>query len=81
MKARTIALALTAGFLAAAPTTSEARIHLHYGYCSHFLHYDYSHGNALSAISYIYPAANWGPFFQCHMYSTPVLVLPLPAPY
>jgi hypothetical protein len=38
------------------------------------LHYDYSHSNSLSPDSYIYPAANWGPFFQCRMYYSPVYV-------
>jgi len=81
MKARLIALALAAVIAAATSQPSVARSYRHYGYCTHFLHYDYSHSNALSPMSYIYPAANWGPFFQCHMYFAPVLVaLPTPAP-
>jgi hypothetical protein len=40
------------------------------------LYDDYTHSNALSASSYIYPAANWGPFFHCRMYYSPVLVAP-----
>ena len=52
---------------------AEARIYAHRsGYCLHALHYDYSHSNSLSPYSYIYPAANWGPFFQCRMYYSPV---------
>jgi hypothetical protein len=59
---------------------AEARIYSHrYGYCLHALHYDYSHSNNLSPYSYFYPAANWGPFFQCRMYYSPVYVYqPLP---
>jgi hypothetical protein len=59
---------------------SEARTYPHrFGYCLHALHYDYSHSNSLSPDSYIYPAANWGPFFQCRMYYSPVYVSqPLP---
>jgi hypothetical protein len=52
---------------------AEARIYPHrYGSCLHSLHFDYSHSNSLSPYSYIYPAANWGPFFQCRMYYSPV---------
>jgi hypothetical protein len=47
------------------------------GYCLHALHYDYSHSNSLSPYSYIYPAANWGPFFQCRMYYSPGYYQPL----
>jgi hypothetical protein len=47
----------------------EAKVYAHkHRYCGYGLHYDYTHSNALSPDSYIYPAANWGPFFQCHMY-------------
>jgi hypothetical protein len=45
-------------------------------YCGYGLHFDYSHGDALSPPSYVYPAANWGPFFQCHMYYWPVYDYP-----
>jgi hypothetical protein len=56
---------------AATSRPAEARSYGHrYGYCLHALHYDYSH--SLSPYSYIYPAANWGPFFQCRMYYSPV---------
>jgi hypothetical protein len=79
MKARLIVLALAAVVTAATPQSSEARGYRH---CTYFLHYDYAHSNALSPMSTIYPAANWGPFFQCHMYVGPVLVLlRTPAPY
>ncbi len=82
MKARPVALGLAALLTAAMPLTSKARSYGHYGHCTHFLHYDYSRSNALSLMSYIYPAANWGPFFQCHMYYAPAMViLPTPAPY
>jgi hypothetical protein len=67
-------LVLAACFLdAAASKPAEARSYPHrYGYCLHALHYDYSHSNNLSPYTYIYPAANWGPFFQCRMYYSPV---------
>jgi hypothetical protein len=60
--------------------SAEARGYLHrYSYCLHALHFDYTHSNSLSPDSYIYPAANWGPFFQCRMYYSPVYVYqPLP---
>jgi hypothetical protein len=59
-----------------AAAASEAKTYGHkHRYCGYGLHYDYTHSNALSPYSYIYPAANWGPFFQCHMYYSPVYLL------
>jgi hypothetical protein len=56
------------------PSPAEARAHRHHsGYA---LYYDYSHGNALSATSYVYPAANWGPFFHRVRHYGPVPVVP-----
>ena len=46
---------------------AEARSHAYHQAC-YGLHYDLSHGNVLSPLTYIYPVANWGPFFQCHVY-------------
>ncbi len=72
---REVGLVVLAFVVLAAATSrpAEARIYPHrYGYCLHALHYDYSHRNSLSPLSYIYPAANWGPFFQCRMYVSPV---------
>jgi hypothetical protein len=58
---------------AAASGPSEAKIYAHrHHYCGYGLHYDYTHSNALSPYSSIYPVANWGPFFQCRMYYGPV---------
>ena len=72
MRMASVALAV-AVVTAAASGPSEARIYVHkHRYCGYGLHYDYTHSNALSPDSYIYPAANWGPFFQCHMYYGPV---------
>src|ERR1700736_2764651 len=72
MRMAPVALAV-AVVAAAASGPSEARIYVHkHRYCGYGLHYDYTHSNALSPTSYIYPAANWGPFFQCHMYYGPV---------
>jgi hypothetical protein len=70
-----LAMALVVTALTAAP--SEARTHRH-RYCTAYLHYDYSQSNALSPLSIIIPAANWGPFFQCQLYYGPALYLPAP---
>jgi hypothetical protein len=79
MKAVQIALAVIA-IAALAPKPSEARAYAHrHGHHGCPLDDDYMHSNALSANSYIYPAANWGPFFRCRMYYAPVyVVLALP---
>ncbi len=53
---------------------SEARIVHNHHSCGYGPYYDYSHSNALSPYSYIYPAANWGRFFQCRMFYSPVYV-------
>jgi hypothetical protein len=59
--------------------SSEARVYApRHSYCSYTLHYDYSHSNSLSPLSYVYPMANWGPFFQCHLYRTPIVYVPGP---
>jgi hypothetical protein len=50
---------------------SEARMHRACGYGQLF---DYSHSSTLSPYTYVYPAANWGRFFQCHTYYGPVAV-------
>jgi hypothetical protein len=79
MRAGRVALAVIAIAIAALTSgPSEARVyahrHSHYG-CH--LYDDYTHSNALSVNSYIYPAANWGPFFRCRMYYSPVVVAPV----
>jgi hypothetical protein len=62
--------------------SSEARGYAHrHGHCGYALHYDYTHSNNLSPLTYIYPMANWGPFFQCHLYRTPVVYVYPPGPY
>jgi hypothetical protein len=58
--------------IAAAPTPSEARHYRHH-HCGAYD--DYTHSNQLSSLSYIFPAANWGPFFHCRMYVSPVVTL------
>jgi hypothetical protein len=62
--------ALGAGLLSV-PGSAEARAHRHHG--SYALYYDYTHGNMLSPASYVYPAANWGPFFHRVRHYGPVL--------
>jgi hypothetical protein len=52
--------------LLAIPSSAEARAHRHWhhSYSGYALYYDYSHGNVQSPTTYLYPAANWGPFFH-----------------
>ena len=79
MKAGFAALA-TIAIVAATSGSAEARGHHRHGYYGCHMYDDYAHSNALSGLSYIRPAANWGPFFRCRMYSSPVIsVLPTPA--
>jgi hypothetical protein len=80
MRAGHVALAIIA-IVVSTSGPSEARryAHRHSLYGCH-QYDDYTHSNALSVNSYIYPAANWGPFFHCRAYISPVLVAPV-APY
>ena len=78
MRSLAVAFGLALAVVTSAP--AEAKRY----YCGYSLHYDYSHSNFLSPRTYIYPAANWGPFFQCRYYRSPVVYLPLsyqPQPY
>jgi hypothetical protein len=60
--------------LLSAPGPAEARAHRHWHhYGSYTLYYDYTHGSTLSPVSYVYPAANWGPFFHRVRHYGPVL--------
>jgi hypothetical protein len=84
MKAALVALAVVT---IAALTAAPAEAHRHHRY-AHYAHYygchmsdDYTHSNALSGMSYVYPAANWGPFFRCRMYTSPVISAPLAPAY
>jgi hypothetical protein len=79
MKAALVALAVVAiAALTAAP--AEARRHHRYAYHGCHQYDDYTRGNTLSGLSYVYPAANWGPFFHCRMYYSPVIsAAPSPA--
>jgi len=77
MKKTGIALAGLAAVALALPSASNARSYRHHARCDYGLHYDYHHGNVQSPYTYLYPAANWGPFFACRMYSGPIYV-PLP---
>ena len=73
-------LALLAVTALAVPGSAEARTHRHWHhYHSYALYYDYDHGNMLSPASYIYPAANWGPFFHRIRHYGPVLPYQPPA--
>jgi hypothetical protein len=80
MRAGRVALAVIAiAVSSSGPSEARGYAHRHGHYGCH-LYDDYTRSNALSVNSYIYPAANWGPFFRCHMYVSPVLVVPA-APY
>lgn len=76
-KAGLTALATILTVAAASPSQANGyRYHYRHGYCGYALHYDYSHASFLSPASYIFPVANWGRFFQCHVYYGPVVYLP-----
>ena len=46
-------------------SSAQARAHRHWHHYRHYtLYYDYSHDNWQSRWTYVYPAANWGPFFH-----------------
>ncbi len=65
--------ALTAGLLVIC-NPAEARVHRHWHHHSHYaLYSDYSYGNWQSPTTYIYPAANWGPFFHRVRHYGPIL--------
>jgi hypothetical protein len=52
---------------------AEARTFVHrHAYCG--VYRDYGHTNVLAPLTYVYPVANWGPFFACHLYFGPVYV-------
>ena len=65
-RAALISVALTI----VAATPAHAGHYRHYR-CSS-LNYDYSHSSLLSPLTYVFPSANWGPFFYCRMYYSPV---------
>jgi hypothetical protein len=76
MRAGRIALAVLA-IAASASGPLEARTYAHrHGHYGCHLYDDYTRSNALSSNSFIYPAANWGPFFRCRMYYSPVVSAP-----
>ncbi len=59
--------------LLSVPGSAEARAHRHRHHTHYALYYDYALGNTLSPASYVYPAANWGPFFHRVRHYGPVL--------
>ncbi|MGA7807982.1 hypothetical protein [Bradyrhizobium sp.] len=73
--AAALVLAATSG-----PSAARGYAHRHHHSCGYWLHYDYTHSNQLSPMSSIYPAANWGPFFQCRLYVSPVIYVAPPGP-
>ena len=75
---RSVMILLAAALLAITSTSSEAR-HYRYNRCDFGPPYDAGHNSFLSPLSYVFPAADWGPFYRCRMYYTPIE--PLPARY
>jgi hypothetical protein len=53
---------------------AEARTYYAHRHGCYGLHYDYSHSSLLSPFGFVYPIANWGPFFQCRLYYSPLLL-------
>ena len=81
MKKRTIYVASVAALAVSvltASTSAEARSHhRHWHHYSHVaLYHDYSFGNVQSPTTYIYPAANWGPFFHRVRHYGPIVYQP-----
>lgn len=68
----TSAAALAVALFAFSSPAEARRANWHH-YSKYTLYYDYSYGNSLSPWSYIYPAANWGPFFHRVRHYGPVL--------
>jgi hypothetical protein len=66
---------LAAAFLATISTSSEAR-HYQHNSCDFGPPHEYGRNNALSPLSYIYPAADWGPFYRCRYYMGTIVPLP-----
>jgi hypothetical protein len=61
----------------AAPGSAEAHARRHWHHYDRYtLYYDYSFSNVQSRWTYIYPAANWGPFFHHVRHYGTVLYLP-----
>ena len=83
MKKAVIILASVAALAAtslAVPSSAEARAHRHrHHYSGYALYYDYTQSNMLSPATYIYPAANWGPFFHRVRHFGPILPYQPPA--
>jgi hypothetical protein len=82
MKTMTTILAAIAALvvtLLIAPSSADARAHRHWHqYGDYALYQDYSYGNVQSPWTYIYPAANWGPFFRGVRHCGPVAPYALP---
>ena len=72
---RSVMILLAAALLATTSTSSEAR-HYRHNSCDFGPPNEYSRNNFLSPLSYVYPAADWGPFYRCRMYYTPMVSLP-----
>jgi hypothetical protein len=75
MKKALMVLGLSAT-LALITGSAQARHWRYHAYCDAITYTDYSHGSSLSPWAYIYPVANWGPFFHCVRHFGPVVYLP-----
>jgi hypothetical protein len=72
MKRLTASMALAAALIVTLLASSaDARVYRHWHTHSQPLYYTY--GNVQSPWTYIYPAANWGPFFRRVGHYGPVL--------
>jgi hypothetical protein len=75
MKKALMVLGLSAT-LALITGSAQARHWRYHAYCDGITYTDYSHGSSLSPWTYIYPVANWGPFYHCVRHFGPVVYLP-----
>ena len=67
-------LSLAAVILLAWSGMAEAKGHIRHGHCPrYYLFHDYTRGDFLGPYTFVYPAANWGPFFRCHVYRSAVI--------
>jgi hypothetical protein len=69
----TVAAVSVTGF--GTPGPAEARGYWHSRGCGYAPYRDYSLGSVQSPLTYIYPSANWGPFFHCYPHYGPILIL------
>jgi hypothetical protein len=72
---RSAMILLAAAFWATTSTSSEAR-HYRHNSCDFGPPQEYGRNNFLSPLTYVYPAADWGPFYRCRYYMGTIVPLP-----